>query len=111
MFVPRKSGRSLEISRKSSERGYSLLTTSVEIDDAAKCFETSLNLLIKLAEKEATARKLAEEIKKTKRKVNALERILIPKLEADASYITMRLEEMERENFSRLKVIKKRIEG
>lgn len=100
-----------EANKKITELGYSLLSTSVEIDRAAKSFEESLNLLIKLAEKEATASKLAEEIKKTKRKVNALERILIPKLQMDATYITMRLEEMERENFSRLKVIKKRIEG
>ncbi len=97
--------------KREKQRGYSFLSTSIEIDNAAKNFEESLNLLIGLAEKEATATKLAEEIKKTKRKVNALERILIPKLQSDAVYITMRLEEMERENFSRLKIIKKRIEG
>lgn len=100
-----------EAEKKTAGRGYSLLSTSVEVDRAAKIFEDSLKLLIKLAEKEAAATKLAEEIKKTKRKVNALERILIPKLQSDVTYITMRLEEMERENFSRLKVIKKRIEG
>ena len=100
-----------EEEKKTKGRGYSLLSTSVEVDRAAKIFEESLKLLIKLAEKEAAATKLAEEIKKTKRKVNALERILIPKLQSDVTYITMRLEEMERENFSRLKVIKKRIEG
>lgn len=100
-----------EVKKKATERGYSMISTSVEIDRAAQNFEEALNLLMALAEKEAAAGKLAEEIKKTKRKVNALEKILIPKLEQNVVYITMRLEEMERESFSRLKVIKKRIES
>lgn len=95
-----------EIKRTVAERGYSLLSTSIELDKAAENFEKILNILIKLAEIEATAIKLAEEIKKTKRKVNSLERIAIPRLERDARYISMRLEEMERENFTRLKIIK-----
>ena len=94
---------------KISEKGYSLFSTSLELDTAAKNFEAVLEIIVKLGEAEATIRRLAEEIKKTKRKVNALERILIPRLEEDIVYIRMRLEEMERENFSRLKVIKKRI--
>ena len=92
-----------------AEKGYSLISTSLELDTAAKNFEDVLEIIVKLAEAEATVRMLAEEIKKTKRKVNALERILIPRLNDDIIYIKMRLEEMERENFSRLKVIKKRI--
>lgn len=88
---------------------YSMVSTSTELDIAASNFNKVLKTLVKLAEIEATVHALAEEIKKTKRKVNALERILIPRLEADVIYITMRLEEMERENFSRLKIIKKRI--
>ncbi|MFH2028320.1 MAG: V-type ATP synthase subunit D [Nanoarchaeota archaeon] len=91
------------------EMGYSLISTSLELDTAAKNFEDVLKVVIRLAGTEATVRRLAEEIKKTKRKVNALERILIPRLKLDIVYIQMRLEEMERENFSRLKVIKKRI--
>ena len=90
-------------------QGYSLAGTSLELDTAAKNFSEVLSVVIKLGEAEATVRKLAEEIKKTKRKVNALERILIPRLGVDIVYIKERLEEMERENFSRLKVIKKRI--
>ena len=90
---------------------YSVFGTSLTLDTAAEQFSTVLAVVIRLGEAEATVRRLAEEIKKTKRKVNALERILIPRLENDIVYIRVRLEEMERENFSRLKVIKKRIEA
>jgi V/A-type H+/Na+-transporting ATPase subunit D len=94
---------------KESKISYSMLSTSTELDIAATNFRDVLSTLIKLAEIEATVKSLADEIKKTKRKVNALERILIPRLHYQATYIVMRLEEMERENFSRLKLIKKRI--
>ncbi len=93
------------------DRKYSHLSTNVELDTASRYFDKALNKMVKLAELEATATKLADEIKKTKRKVNALEQRLIPNLNKDIIYIKMRLEEMERENFSRLKVIKKRIEA
>jgi len=98
-----------KIERKAEDRGYSTVLTTVELDKAAESFEKVLNLLIKLAELEATTTELAEEIKKTKRKVNSLERIVIPRIERDARYISMRLEEMERENFTRLKMIKSKI--
>ncbi|RME31201.1 V-type ATP synthase subunit D [Candidatus Woesearchaeota archaeon] len=86
--------------------GYSLISSSLELDEAARRFQSLLSSLVKVAELEATMARLAEEIKKTKRKVNALEQILLPRLNDDKTYITMRLEEMERENFGRLKVIK-----
>lgn len=94
---------------KENKINYSLFSTSTELDIASTNFTNVVATLIKLAEIEATVKSLAEEIKKTKRKVNALERILIPRLHSQSTYITMRLEEMERENFSRLKLIKKRI--
>lgn len=87
-------------------RGYSLISPSLELDQAASDFEDTLKTVVKLAELEATAKSLAEEIKKTKRKVNSLERIVTPRIESDIAAISMRLEEMERENFARLKVIK-----
>ncbi|MDP3065926.1 MAG: V-type ATP synthase subunit D [Methanobacteriaceae archaeon] len=92
------------------ERGYGLLDTSVKLDDAARKFEESIAQIIELGEIEKTIMFLAKEIESTKRRVNSLEHIIIPRLQNSVKYIEMRLEEMERENFVRLKMIKKTME-
>ena len=88
------------------ERGYGIISSSIKIDETADAYERLVEKIIKAAEVETTMKKLLKEIERTKRKVNALEQIVIPQMEKAASMIRMHLEEMERENFSRLKMIK-----
>jgi len=80
---------------------------TVELDNAIKQFRDIFPELIRLMERQLMLKHLAEEIKKTKRRVNSLEYLTIPGLEDTKKTITFKLEELERENFSRLKKIKK----
>jgi len=90
-------------------RGYSLPAVSNRIEATAEAFETVVDVAVKLAESELRLRRLAEEIGRTTRRVNALENVLIPRLEAERNYIQMVLEEREREDLFRLKRVKKKI--
>ena len=93
--------------RKSvEERGYGLIGTSVRVDEAVHAFEALAEQVLAAAELETTMKKLLDEIEATKRRVNALEFKIIPRLEETAKYILFRLEELERENIFRLKRIK-----
>ncbi len=87
-------------------RGYGIIGTSGYIDDAAETYENVLKNIITAAEIETTLKKLLMEIDKTKRRVNALEFRVIPRLQSDAKYVRQRLEEMERDDVFRLKRIK-----
>ena len=94
------------IQKSVEERGYGLIGTSVRIDESVHAFEKLAEKVLEAAELETTMKKLLDEIESTKRRVNALEFKVIPKLEEIAAYITLRLEELERENVFRLKRIK-----
>ena len=92
--------------RRMSERGYGFLSTNGKIDDTAKGFEDTLVAIVRLAEVEESVRGIAEEVEKTKRRVNALDYIVVPRLRATIKHIEVRMEEIERESFLRLKKIK-----
>lgn len=92
-------------------RGYGFVDTSSKLDESCWKMEQTLTMIVKLAEVEETVRKLAIEVEKTKRRVNALEYIVIPRLKATVKYIRMRLDEIERESFTRLKKIKALLEA
>ena len=102
--------KSGELKRKMMERGYGIYN-SASIDEAADAYEKVTEKIIRAAEVETTMRRLLKEIEKTKRRVNALEFEVIPRMEKIKSFITLRLEEMERENIFRLKRIKARLSG
>jgi len=94
------------IKKKFTDRGYGIVTGSSLIDNAAHQFEKVSELAIRVAEIEISMRKILAEIEKTKRRVNALEFAVIPQMEDASVFITLRLEEMERDNISRMKHIK-----
>lgn len=87
-------------------QNYGYAHTSGELDSSLLALQEVVEELIKLAELEKKLQLLAEEIEKTRRRVNALEYILIPNLEETIKYITMKLSEMERANLTRLMKVK-----
>ncbi len=88
------------------ERGYSIAHTSARIDETAEAFEQVLEAVVKMAPTEVKLKRLGEEIKKTTRRVNALEEMIIPRYQQQINYIQRTLEEREREDLFRLKRIK-----
>ena len=99
---------SSEIKKAFMERGYGVYNSSA-IDEAASAYEKVVEKIILASEVETSMRKLLKEIEKTKRRVNALEYVVIPRLDQVKSFINLRLEEMERENIFRMKRIKVKI--
>lgn len=85
---------------------YGFYATNSQLDKAYVSFTKVKNITVMLAEVDNSIYRLAIAIKKAQRRANALQNILIPKFEETVSYIIDSLEEKEREEFSRLKVIK-----
>ncbi len=85
---------------------YGLVSTSGELDDSVAALQEVLPLMLQLAQMEKSAQLLAEEIEKTRRRVNALEYVQIPSLQETIKSISMKLDENERGNLARLMKIK-----
>lgn len=85
---------------------YGFAFTSGDLDDAIHALSDIFSDLLTLAQTEKSAQLLAQEIEKTRRRVNALEHVIIPQLQETIKFITMKLDENERSNISRLMKVK-----
>ena len=85
---------------------YGFAQTSGELDDALQALNRVYSDLLELAQAEKTVQLLAQDIERTRRRVNALEYVVIPENQRNIRYITMKLEENERGNTTRLMKVK-----
>ena len=85
---------------------YGFAQTSGELDTALDALNRVFKDMLELAEVEKTMQLLAEDIEKTRRRVNALEYVMIPNFQETIRYITMKLDENERGNITRLMKVK-----
>jgi V/A-type H+-transporting ATPase subunit D len=96
----------LKEEEEGAARGYSLVDTSSWVDQAAQLSGKCLVTIIELAELQRGMELLGREINRTKRILNALEYLIIPSLQATIKYLSMKFEERDREEKSRLKRVK-----
>jgi len=94
------------VQKKMFERGYGIIGTSAAIDEAADAYEVLLDKIILAAEVETGMIRLLEDIDSTKRRVNALEFKVVPDLKLTIKFISMALEEMDRDNLVKMKMLK-----
>ncbi len=104
--VPTVAGRSLV--RPAAARGRDPLATGPAVEAAAERFEEELTIALRVATMEARVLRLAREIRRTSSRVNALRTLVIPALDAETAAIELSLEQREREDRFRLKLVKRR---
>ncbi len=90
-------------------RSYELISVPTAVEDARKSYKLLFRLLIEIAEKENSLRKLLYEIEKLNRRSNAIENVVIPNMQEKVLYIKQRLEDIERDQTVSLKFIKGKI--
>lgn len=96
----------IHLNKSELNMNYGFHRTNYELDYAVICFDKVKDMTVILAEVENSICRLATAIKKTQYRANALKNIMIPKFQGIVKFISDSLEEKEREDFSRLKVIK-----
>ena len=101
----------VECGEKGETYPYSFASVTGELDDCIGVMAELLPSLVELAEVEKTCNMLADEIEKNRRRVNALEYVMIPEFQETIKYITMKLDEAERANTIRLMKVKSMIAG
>ena len=110
LSIDSKSLMNLKIPSMSVEFGtgdtYGIITSPPDIDYTLDKVKTAIEILITLAEAEKKMELIADELDKTRRRVNALEYILVPDLKETIKYIKMKLDEMDRGNLTRLMKVK-----
>ena len=89
--------------------GFGLTETSAEFDEAIALLANSFQSMVELAQVEKTVELMAAEIQQTRRRVNALEYVLIPQIKEQIKYISMKLDENERSNLTRLMKVKEMV--
>lgn len=94
-----------------TERRWGLLGTSIELDLARRNFLAATRRLVQLAELEVAFQRLAVELRRTQKRVNALQNLLIPQYRETAAYMEGSLEEREREDMFQLKRMRERQSG
>ena len=92
-------------------RNYGMFDTPAGLDEALEVYRRTLPGIVRLAEREKAVEMLAGEIDRTRRRVNALEYIMIPELRTTIRYIKLKLDEMERGNLTRLMKVKEMVEA
>lgn len=100
-----------EVKRTLLERGHNPTTTSARTVESAANFEEVLRAILEVAATEIKLKKIGEEIKKTTRRVNALEQVVIPRIIGEIRFITAVLEQRARDDVFRLKRIKRKLEA
>ncbi len=98
----------LEDNEESGDMHFGLYTSNSQLDEAYLRFMEVKRLTARLAEVENSVYRLADAIKKTQKRANALKNILIPRFQEEVKVITEALDEKDREEFGRLKVIKQK---
>ncbi len=100
-----------EIKEEGNIYSYGMIGSSSELDSTLKKYNEIIPLMVKMAELDKAIALLTDEIEKTRRRVNALEYVMIPNLEDTIKFITMKLDEMARSNNSAIMRIKEMIRG